>query len=271
MSAEIDKLIGIHEGKIGHVIGMGPSLSPYLEMLQGIDKEEEKIISVNDIDIVTDLSPDYWLFVNPGYSMKDMHSRINKFPDVTALFSDSFDLTDVDVLDSILKVKYYRYDSVHFGSKPNIWHVKGWRLGCQRGWIDCCSKIIDGRLTIQETLERASGYENHYSSGDTCMIHAFAFAVLMKFKEINIYGVDLDYSKGYVNGFMTSEKGGATHGDSFDYWMDRIKSDFYIINESAKKMGITVNFLGGSEPISNIINNGKVPEKVYDKSCKSYD
>ena len=42
----------------------------------------------------------------------------------------------------------------------------------------------------------------------------------------------MDYSIGYVGKIKS------THGDSFEYWMDRLQSDFYIINESAKMMGI---------------------------------
>ena len=89
-------------------------------------------------------------------------------------------------------------------------------------------------------------------------------------KNIKIYGVDLNYNIGYVGGHLTGNNG-ATHGDSFDYWMERIMSDFYIINESAKLLNIKLEYIGFSQQISEIINDGVVPEKIYESNCKDYN
>ena len=64
---------------------------------------------------------------------------------------------------------------------------------------------------------------------------------------------------------------GATHGDSFAYWMDRIMKDFYIINESAKLLNINIEYKGLSHSLSEIINNGIKPDKVYESDCKDYN
>jgi hypothetical protein len=258
-------------GKNCHLIAHGPSLSDHIDRIRKIDKKEELIISVNDIDIITDLYPDYWLFSNPDYSINKIYNRIGKYEKSVILFSYCYDDTNFDDINKLIPNKYYRYDSVHFNNEPNIWYAKGWRLGCQRGWVDCCSKIIENRLTLQETLEKYSGYNNHYSTGDSCIIHALAFSVIMGFDNIYVYGVDLDYTKGYYNGYLTSGSGGAVHGDSFDYWMDRIKSDFYIISQSAKLKNININYLGYNKEIGDILNNNKIPTKVYDRNCKNYD
>jgi hypothetical protein len=92
----------------------------------------------------------------------------------------------------------------------------------------------------------------------------------MGFDNIYVYGVDLDYTKGYYSGYLTG-RGGAVHGDSFEYWMDRIKSDFYIISQSAKLKNININYLGYNKEIGDILNDNKIPTKVYDRNCKNYD
>jgi hypothetical protein len=212
---------------------------------------------------MTNLKPDFWLICNPCYNIETLSDRVNSFPDTTFLYSDSYELTSEDDMKSLLNVKFYSYDSVHFNSEPNFFYVKGWKLGCQRGWIDCCSNIIKGRLTLQEYLQEISGYDKHYSTGDTGILHALAFSVILGCENIVIYGVDLDYSIGYVGNIRS------THGDSFDYWMDRIRSDFYIINESAKLLGINISYLGYNNSIRDIFN-GKAPDKIYDSGCRDY-
>tara|TARA_R110002126_G_scaffold116875_6_gene256524 strand:+ start:6104 stop:6919 length:816 start_codon:yes stop_codon:yes gene_type:complete len=271
MSTEIEKLLGKEKDKNCHVVGHGPSLEEYLPKLSVLDKNKDIIFSVNDVDTMTDLYPDYWLTTNPDYNVRNIYKRINSFPETTFLYSDCYDLTPFNEADNLLDVEYYSFDSLHFKTRPNIFYVKGWRLGCDRGWINCCSNIIDKRLTVQEYLQKISDYENHYSSGDTGILHALAFAVILGSKNINLYGVDLDYNLGYVNGNLTDSDGKANHGDSFDYWMDRIMSDFYIINESAKMLEIKINYLGYNEKLKNIFVKNYKPEKVYESSCRNYN
>jgi hypothetical protein len=199
-----------------------------------------------------------------------MYNRINKFGNTTFLYSDVVDRTDKNTVKSLLKVKYYSFDSFHFKSQPNIFYVKGWRLGCQRGWLNCCDNIIEGRLTIQEYLQKISGYKYHYSTGDTNILHTLSFSIILGCKNIYLYGVDLDYKKGYVNGHLT-DNNGATHRDSFDIWLDRLQSDFYIINESAKLLNIKITYLGDSDLLKDIFINNISPKKVYESDCKNYD
>jgi hypothetical protein len=269
MSKDISNLLNCCSDKIANVFGHGPSLQNYLSHLQNLCKDNEIIISVNDVDSFTNISPDFWVTSNPDYSIPKIYDRINKFPNVTFVYSDVVDVTESSIVASLLKVKYYTFDSFHFNSEPNIFYVKNWRLGCKRNWLNCCDYITN-RLTIQEFLQKISKYENHYSTGDTNILHALSLAIILGCKTINLYGVDLDYSKGYVSGHLTNEKG-ATHGDSFDYWMDRLKSDFFIINESAKVLGIKINYFGDSIALKNIFIDNIRPEKVYKSDCKNYD
>jgi hypothetical protein len=114
--------------------------------------------------------------------------------------------------------------------------------------LNCCNHIVDNRLTIQELLQKVSGYHTHYNTGDTVILHALAFSVIMGCNPINIYGVDLDYTLGYVDGV-------SGNGDSFDFWMPRIENDLSVINESAKLLGIKIINYSGSKACKNIFEN----------------
>ncbi len=259
----IEDIFGKESAKIAHVFGHGPSLSNHLNKLSNLDKYKNILISLNHVDTMTNLIPDYWITTNPEFSVEKYHQRINRFENTTYIYSDVMDLTPPERVKELLNVKYYSFDNVHFKSQSNIFYVKDWRLGCKRGWIDCCSRIIPGRLTIQEHLQSFSNYEHHFSTTDTTILSTLAMAVLLNPKEINLYGVDLDYKLGYVNNSITNN-------DSFDLWMDRILSDFYIINESANKIGIKINYFGLNVNLNKIINERLKPDKVYPSDCKNY-
>jgi len=265
---DISNLINRESDKICYIVGHGPSLTEHLEKLSKLD-DNHIIVSVNDVDTFTGLVPDYWITCNHGYPIELMSSRVNQFPNTKYIYSDIIDLTPYDVVESLMKVEYFNFDFLHFKKSANSFFVKGQEFGCRKAWIPCCTRIKD-RLTIQELLMSVSGYDNHYSTGDTSILHAIAIGLIVGCKVVNLYGIDLDYSKGYVNGHMTNE-GGASHGDSFDFWMDRLQSDFYIINESAKRLSVEMNYFGSSQVLKNIFDNSTIPNKVYPVDCKNYD
>jgi hypothetical protein len=268
MSKDISEIANSKFGLKSHVVGHGPSLNQHLENLCTLP-ENEILLSVNDVDRFTGLRPDYWITSNPEYTIPTMYERINKIKNTTFIYSDVVDTTDKQIVNDLLSVPYYTFDSFHFKSQPNIFYVKGWRLGCQRGWLDCCNHIKK-RLTIQELLQQISGYDKHYSTADTNILHALALSIIIGSKNINLYGVDLDYSKGYINGHLSDGRG-AIHRDSFDYWLDRIQSDFYIINESAKKIGASIRYYGDSNLLKSIFDYSTRPNKVYESDCRNYD
>lgn len=263
----MEELLNIHTDKIAHVVGHGPSLKPHLDDLLKLDKSNNIILSLNDIDICTNLYPDYWITTNPDFSIPNVYERINKFKNTTFIYSDINDRTDKDIVKSLLKVKYYSFDNFHFKSKPNIMYINGEEFGCNRAaksGINCCDNIIPGRLTIQEYLQKISGYKYHYSTGDSTILPVLAFSIIMGCKKIYLYGVDLDYQGGYVNGSSGQKQ-------SFNYHMNRLKSDFYIINESAKMLDIKITYLGFNSDLKGIFEGSLIPEKVYESDCKNYD
>lgn len=265
-------MISQEYGKTANIVGHAPSLSNYIDFLKD-NKEGDLIISVNEVDEFTGLTPDYWLTSNPQYTIPKMCDRINKFPNTKFIYSDVTDKTPIEEVERLLNVEFYQFDWLHFGGKENSFFVGGSEFGCRKameiGWIRCCDSRRD-RLTIQEILMDVSGYDNHYSTGDTNILHATALAIILGCKKLNIYGVDLDYSKGYIGGHQTGPNG-ATHGDSFDFWMDRLISDFYIVKKSADCLGIEVNYYGESNFLIDIFKNSITPNKVYPSNCKNYN
>jgi hypothetical protein len=259
MSVKIEELIGIHKNKTGHCCGLGPSLSNYLESIENLNKEDNVIFCVNDFDLMTKIQPDYWVMSNPSYKIPEIASRLNKYENLTYLYADILDMTSRDEIGNYLNIKYYGYDQKHFGSKPNDRYMIDEKGNSPGPYIEkcvypnhldlnCCNHIVDNRLTIQELLQKVSGYHTHYNTGDTVILHALAFSVIMGCNPINIYGVDLDYTLGYADGV-------SRNGDSFDFWMPRIENDLNVINESAKLLGIKIINYSGSKSCKNIFEN----------------
>ena len=273
MRNDIIDLYNKEEGKIGHVVGHGPSLNQYMESLSRINREKEVILSLNDCDIIfkdSNIYPDYWLTTNPECTVPKYYERINSYQDVTFLFCDCMDLTNYEEIDRLLTVKYYGFDACHFNSQPNIHWLNGQRRGCNRGWIDCCSRLIPGRLTIQEHLQKLSGYEYHYSYGDTTILPVIALSIILGCKKIYLYGVDLDYRLGYANSTNhTLRPYIQSDNHEFENARKRILSDLYIINESAKILNSEIYYLGFNEEIKQLFM-GKVPETVYKSDCKNF-
>ena len=98
----------------------------------------------------------------------------------------------------------------------------------------CCVRINKDRLTIQEYLQEISGYDQHYSTGDTVAFHAIAFAIIMGCNPIYVAGMDLDYRKGFAKSQANPEyfinKGTIGH---WELLQNNIKNDLTILNNSA--------------------------------------
>ena len=93
---------------------------------------------------------------------------------------------------------------------------------------------INNRLTIQEQLQETSQSVEHYSPGDTVILHAIAFAIIMGCNPIYVGGMDLDYSGGYVGGHPSPDD---------DVWQkqhENLRNDLRILNESAKNRNIKI-------------------------------
>lgn len=232
-------LISLEESKTAIVCGLGPSLSETIEYITK-NRKDLVLISCNDIDLVTSLSPDYWVFANSVQTVSFMNKRFRNHPKSTIVHSDSVDTTPRKWIESNLSdLNYVGYDQRHFNNSKC--------KNCPNG----CENFIDGRLTIQEQLQKFTNNDERYSTGDTVAVHMLALSILLGCKNIYISGVDLDYSKGYFNSNMTNS-------DSFNPYLSNILNDFRIINESAKKIGVQIINTNNDSIIKTIFKTKKI-------------
>jgi hypothetical protein len=245
---EFQDIFDREKGKTGLVFGLGPSLGRHMSQIKTFidkDKERYKIISCNNIDLMTDINFDYWMLAQPADAGNPLHIPIafNRYNRKGAmlLYGDCLDLTPRDQVESLLKIPYVGFDQRHF-------------YGCLKcGFGEygdhgkCCRHIIPGRLCIQEELRRYTGHNDQYGAGDTVGIHMVATAVMLGMNPIYVTGIDLDYSNGYVNnnadipgdnvGYRV-ELGASVVKD--DVIMTRILKDLRIIKDSAEKIGTKI-------------------------------
>lgn len=235
----IDILRNYESGKTGFVIGLGPSLRPFLSDLEQIQTTDpsQVTISCNAFDLMTKLDCKYWVTSNTDNTVANQYQRFNRKKNTTLVYADSIDLTPRDRVKSLLSGKYVSFDQRHIGGRPCPDPSKT---------HGCCRHTIPGRQTIQEYLQEISGYDKMCGGGDTVSLHMFSLAVILGCNPIFIIGVDLDYSSGYVDG---------SPGMNFSWESvkNNIINDFRTVYESAHKMGIESYVMDRNMPISKAI------------------
>jgi len=205
--------------------------------------------------------PNYWILANSEFTIAKYKNKMNDY-NIPVFFADSVDLTPKHIVKT-LTCPYCEYDQRHFqkercieilqsfreyyeknkdfkfkkyGNNETMWQLPrcidgaGFDVYCR-----CCSvSSAEKKTTIQEQLQKTSGYRQHYSTGDTVALHVIAFAVIMGCNPIYISGMDLDYQKGYANNQP------APLNDDWQRLSTNLKNDLRIINESAKKRNIKI-------------------------------
>ena len=230
-----------HLDKPAFICGLGPSLSESIDYIRN-NREKIIVVSCNDFDILTEIHPDYWVFANSVQTVQFMYERFKKLPNTTIVHSDSVDMTPRWWIEQNLKnLNYIGYDQRHFNKQKCN--------NCPNG----CNNFIEGRLSIQEELQKFTGNDEKYSSGDTVAVHMLALSILLGCKKIYINGVDLNYKKGYFNSYRAP-----ILATEFDPYINNILNDFRIINESAKKIGVEVINTSVDSPLSKILKTEKI-------------
>jgi hypothetical protein len=232
-SNRIEDVLDEHKGKTAYVCALGPSLKDYLNQIYE-NSNDKIIITCNDFDKMTNLSPDYWVWANSYHTIKAINETINKFPNTTVVHSDSVDTTPIGWIKEEFIGNYIGYDQRHFDNSKCI-HCP-----------NSCANFIEGRKTIQEILQNYTNNEKRYGSGCTVAVHMVALAIILGCKKIYLFGCDLDYSLGYVDGLTASS-------DSFNPYMSYIKNDFKTIYESASNIGTKIYNMSYTSAISEII------------------
>ena len=222
------------KNKTAYVCGMGPSLKKYLEK---VESTNNVVIACSDVDYMTGIIPNYWVFANSlSGSAPNMNDRWKNFKDTVIVHAYSVDPTPNSWIEENVTSNYIGYDQSHFNDSdcPN----------CPGG----CYNRIPSKKTIQEILMDKSKHEKMYSPGSTVALHCLALAILLGCNEIYLFGVDLDYSLGYIDN-KTINNG------SFSEWMPGILEDFKIINESAKKIGVNIYNMSETSPLKEIFES----------------
>jgi hypothetical protein len=233
-------IINVEKNKIAFVCGLGPSLS---DTINHIIKERENIIlvSCNDIDLISNLHPNYWVWANTQ-QVGSLIDRLKRMPNTSLVHADSVDSTPRWWIEKNLgNLNYVGYDQRHFDNKTCY--------SCSNG----CQNFISDRLTIQEELQKFTGNDEKYSAGDTVAVHMLALSILLGCKKIYVSGVDLDYKKGYFGSYMTP-----ISATEFDSTIPNILNDFRIINDSAKRIGVEIINTSLDSRLSEILKTEKI-------------
>lgn len=253
MRRDFSSIINSHTGKTGFVCGMGPSLGGYLNKFSLLSKNKKKntFICCNDFDLVTEILADFWMVASSVITIPKMYDRFNNHKKTTLVYADSVDTTEAEIVEQLLTVDYIPYDQRHFRGLrcPELLsHSYLTNLGGYDPEMKCCSNFR--QETIQECLKRITEYDKHYGTGETVALHMLALAIILGLNPIYIVGVELDYSKGYVDNKITNN-------DTFEHWMPNLMRDFSIINESAQKIGVNIINLSQESKLSTIMKTDK--------------
>lgn len=246
MKLEFKDIINKESDKNAIVIGMGPSLGKHINKINQLKNNGFVLISCNDVDAFTSIDPDYWVLANSEATIRAMHLRLNTKKAVV-VYADSVDLTPRDEVDQCLKVDYLPYDQRHFN-------------GHKCGAGACCKHIIPGRLTIQEELKKYTNHSTMPVHSGTVAVQMLPLAVLLGCKNIYVVGVDLDYSKGYVNGHNSAQARALhTQPESFAPHISSILETIAIIRDAANNIGVNIYCLDENLYISKVLKHASLP------------
>jgi hypothetical protein len=207
------ELTNKHKGTPARVVAHGPSLNPYIDEIN------------NTKDIVIGCNLWYSVYKNINYCVF-CDTAVLTYPyhkDVFSFIAKSVCLTDSIDIDNVVY-----FDQRHFNGQK-----------CEHCDTFGCGKYFTGEKTIQEEVQKYTGHHEHYSTGDTVAVHMIAIAILMGCNPIKIYGVDMDYTKGYAknDGILDKE---IPENDIFAPLKSNVSNDIRILTESAKNIGVDI-------------------------------
>lgn len=230
MQLSLKDIINVEKGKKGIIIGMGPSLTDNIEQIQKISKDPNTIIiSCNHCEsIIPEVEVNYWVISNSLSSMK-VETNISKWhkrPESVLVWASSVDKSKIKTVNSKLKNKHVPFDQRNFNTHGN---------------------------TIQETLKSHTNGDELYGTGDTVAVHMMSLAILLGLTEVQVIGIDLDYSRGYAR----NDRGVSpcSYADSeVNKYRDRITNDIKIIYKSGQKVSTSFKVFGkGSDYLNETI------------------
>jgi len=242
-------------GKVALIFAHGPSARKHVPDLvnKSHDKQHYVFISMGEIDrmqanLGVSFGLDYWVMANSEMTVENSYNRFNSIPGSTLVWADTADRTPYSIAWSKLKVPSISYDQRHFNNQPCPNCKVPLNIDGRIEWAPVACRVIPGRLTIQEELQKYTKYHEHYGTGSTVALHAVSLGVLLGCKEVHVYGVDLSYSGGYVDNKTESRQMA-----SFDNEMIDIVKDFDTITKSAHNIGVRVINHSPESPLSKVM------------------
>jgi hypothetical protein len=225
MKKDLNDVIGKHKGMPAIAIGHGPSLDNFKIHIEGW-KRNHILVGCNEWYYVYQTPPHYWVLANSVQTMRSDIGHINQYAgQTTVAYSDTVDITDKSWVESNVKADWIAYDQRHFNGLPCFVKI-------------CCKHIDPNRITIQQELQKLSGHQAHYGSGDTVLLHCITLAVIAGCNPVYVIGMDLDYKLGYATN--TGNLIGKVYPTDLTEYRDRILGDLNRISESAKMMGTRI-------------------------------
>lgn len=229
MKLTFDDIIDKHKGQRGFVIGMGPSILPYIDELVSLSRDTSNIfVSCNHCEsIIPEIRVDYWVLANnlPGMRVEANPEKWHKRPKSTLIWACSVDTSDIGKVDTIVRNDHLPYNQ---------------RINPGR----------EGVVTIQDVLKQYSGNTAAYGGGDTVALHMITVAILLGLKDISIIGVDLDYQEGYARNDRGVSPLQNAHAEMVKY-RQRITDHLEIINNSASLVGANLRPFKAGSPYLN--------------------
>ena len=259
MRIEFKDIIDSEKGKIGLVLGLGPSLRRHMSFIAEANQDKEKycIISCNNIDRqLPSLRVDHWMLAQPADSgsefyIPNTYQRYNRDPNTTFYYTDCLDLTPREMVDRLLTVDWIGYDQRHNNSEKC-----GWKMPNGND-PTCCARIIPGRKTIQEEFRDYTEAKELYGCGDTVAIHMISNAVMLGCNPIYVLGVDLNYTNGYVNNDLPETRTrvgmGMSSVNRSPQMVARVLEDIKFIKECAAKKMVSIYCLDDDLKIHTVL------------------
>lgn len=220
-------IIDSHLGEEAFIIAHGPSLNNYIPKIPEFAKEGV-LIGCNEWFPIYSTPPAYWVLSNNVMTIRTEIDTMNMLAGKTTIvYADTVDNTDKNWIYDNLKADYLPYDQRHKKGKPCNPEDK------------CCFHLNPYRLTIQEEVQKYTGYHEIFYGGDTVILHCLSLAILLGCNPINIIGIDLDYKKGYANNNCNLISK-ISYLDTFDDIRDRLILHLQILVNSAKNINRVV-------------------------------
>lgn len=186
MKIKIDDIINKYSKKNQScvIVGSGHTMNEF-----DYENFDGKIIFCGSAILrLSNIRPDYLISCNnhfPVINIKSHLDYLNKYPDMTWIFSDTgcyHDIWDYDEeLFKKLKLKYTTFDDRHFFGKKCVPEKK------------CCKLLSKTSLQIFEDHFKTN-FQSKNRKGVSIADHALIFAILMGFSKIYIQGIDLPTS-----------------------------------------------------------------------------